>query len=351
MDADASIFYLRRDGCHPTEHKSITTPLDKGGGMMVKMLTQGGCMHLKQRAYESEEDYWRLRSFLRQVFIANRQREYSWQTARLDYWWWFGNPDLEHYRLEDVIWIWENEAGDIAAFLTPESHAMAYLNVDPACRSAELETAMLETAEARLAEPDAQGRCKVTAWAHQGDRLREAILTQRGYIKGDWPEYQRRRSLDGPLPEAKPRDGFIVRSLGNVDELPARAWVSWRAFHPDEPAEKYIGWEWYPDIQRCPLYRHDLDLVVAAPDGTLAAFCTVWFDDVTRTGYFEPVGVAPEYQGRGLGKAVMCEGLRRIKHLGAAYATVTGFSEAANALYASVMSRDYLLMERWEKSF
>ena len=83
----------------------------------------------------------------------------------------------------------------------------------------------------------------------------------------------------------------------------------------------------------------------------IAAFCTVWFDDVTRTGEFEPVGVAPEYQGRGLGKAIMCEGLRRLKRLGAADATVAGYSEAANALYASVMSPDHLLMERWEKSW
>lgn len=308
-------------------------------------------MQLKRRTYESEADYWRLRSFLRRVFITNGRREFSWQTARLDYWWWFGNPDLEHYRFEDVIWIWETEAGEIAAFLTPESHAMAYLNVDPALRSAELENDMLDTAERYLSEPDRRdpdGRCKVTAWAHQGDKLRQDILEARGYVKGDWPEYQRRRTLD-TLPEANPRKGFTIRSLGDIDELPARAWVSWRAFHPTEHAENYMGWEWYPHIQQCPLYRRDLDLVVTAPDGTLAAFCTVWFDDVTRTGYFEPVGVAPEYQGQGLGKAIMCEGLRRLKRLGAVYATVTGFSEAANALYASVMSPDYLLMERWEK--
>ncbi|MBZ0289921.1 MAG: GNAT family N-acetyltransferase [Anaerolineae bacterium] len=308
-------------------------------------------MQFKLRAYESEEDYWRLRAFLRRVYIANGHHEYSWQTSRLDYWWWFGNPELEHYRFEDVIWLWEDDAGEIVAFLTPESHAMAYLNVDPARRSAELEMAMLETAELRLAERDETGKCKVTAWAHADDRMRQDILQARGYVKGDWPEYQRRRSLDGPLPEAKPLDGYVMRSLGDVDELPARAWVSWRAFHPDGPEEDYIGWKWYPSIQRCPLYRRDLDLVVAAADGSLAAFCTVWFDDVTRTGYFEPVGVAPECQGRGLGKAIMCEGLRRLKQLGGAYATVTGFSDAANALYASVMSREYLLMERWEKSF
>jgi hypothetical protein len=101
-----------------------------------------------------------------------------------------------------------------------------------------------------------------------------------------------------------------VRALGEVEELPARSWASWRAFHPDEPDERYQGWEWYHNIQRIPLYRRDLDVVAVAPNGEIASFCTVWFDDVTRTGVFEPVGTAPEHQRRGLGKAVMCEGLQ-----------------------------------------
>ena len=47
------------------------------------------------------------------------------------------------------------------------------------------------------------------------------------------------------------------------------------------------------------------------PDGELAAFCTVWVDPETRTAVFEPVGTHPNHQKRGLGKAVMTEGLRR----------------------------------------
>jgi predicted N-acetyltransferase YhbS len=59
----------------------------------------------------------------------------------------------------------------------------------------------------------------------------------------------------------------------------------------------------------------------------------------------------PEHQRRGLGKAVMCEGLRRVKRMGATLATVGGFSVAANALYASVMSPEYELQTPWSKTF
>jgi mycothiol synthase len=138
-----------------------------------------------------------------------------------------------------------------------------------------------------------------------------------------------------------------VRALGDVEELPARSWASWKAFHPNDPDKDYEGWEWYHNIQRIPLYRRDLDIVAVAPNGEFAAFCTVWYDDVTRAGYFEPVGTAPAHQRRGLGKAVMCKALRRLKRMGAAIATAGGYTQAANALYASVVSTEYELFEPW----
>jgi predicted N-acetyltransferase YhbS len=125
--------------------------------------------------------------------------------------------------------------------------------------------------------------------------------------------------------------------------------VSWRVFHPDDPDDQSEGWEWYSNIQRAPLYRRDLDVVAVAPGGEFASFCTVWFDDVTRTGAFEPVGTAPAHQQRGVGKAVMCEGLRRLKRMGATMAYVGSFSAHAHALYASVGFTDYDLCEPWVK--
>jgi GNAT superfamily N-acetyltransferase len=143
----------------------------------------------------------------------------------------------------------------------------------------------------------------------------------------------------------------VIRALGDVEELPARSFVSWRAFHPDEPDDKYEGWEWYRNVQRAPLYRRDLDLVAVAPGGDFASFCTIWFDDVTRTGVFEPVGTAPAHRRRGLGKALLYEGLRRLKRIGATMAYVGSYSAEAHALYASAGFTQYDLCEEWEKAF
>jgi GNAT superfamily N-acetyltransferase len=141
----------------------------------------------------------------------------------------------------------------------------------------------------------------------------------------------------------------LIRALEDESELPARSWISWKAFHPHEPEEKYEGWEWYRNVQRAPLYRRDLDLVAAAPGGELVAFCTLWFDDVTHTAAFEPVGTHPAYQCKGLGRAIMAEGLRRVRELGATLCTVGSYSEAAGKLYASVGFTAYELSEPWVK--
>lgn len=302
------------------------------------------------RACQCDDDYWRIRAFLRDVFLRNQRLELSWQVARLDYWRYFGNEHLEHYPLHEAVTFLETSDGRIAGVVTPESRGQAYLLVDPDLRTLELEKLMLDTAETHLAEPDENGKRQLTVWATRHDDLRAGMLRAGGYTLGDWPEVQYGRSLGVPIPAPVPVPGYTIRSLGERSELPARCWTSWRVFHPDEPDANYRGWEWYPSIQHCPLYRRDLDLVAATDDGEIAAFTTVWYDDVTRTGYFEPVGTSPAHQRKGLARQVMYEGLRRLKALGGVHATVAGYSEAANALYASVMGPSVSCLERWHRT-
>ncbi|MFN2196164.1 MAG: GNAT family N-acetyltransferase [Anaerolineales bacterium] len=308
-------------------------------------------MKLARRNYRSEDDYWRIRQFLRDVYLLNHRHEHSWQVYRFDYWRWHVNLNIVKDSLEEKIFLWEVESGQLAAVLNPEGGHDAVFQVHPTWRTSSLEAEMLETAEASLGRSTESGRRRLVVWAAREDAARRTLLSQRGYRTEDWPEYQRRRSLDGEFPTAAVPEGYTVRALGDADELPARSWLSWRAFHPDEPDENYEGWQWYRNIQRCPLYRQDLDIVAAAPDGTLAAFCTVWFDDVTRTGSFEPVGTAPEHQKLGLGKAVMAAGLRRLQQLGATLATVGSYGPAAHALYKSVGFLEYDLSDPWVKEF
>jgi mycothiol synthase len=306
-------------------------------------------MKLTMRPYQTEEDYWRVRAFLREVMLLNNMREKSWHVARLDYWRWHVAANCQDRdSIADLVFMWETADDQLAAVLNPEGEGDAHLQVHPELRTAELEDEMLAVAEEHLAA-DREGKRVLAVWSDDQDALRLAVLKRRGYAKGKWVEHQWQRDLDAPVPDAPVPPGYTVRALGDGDELPARSWASWRGFHPDEPDEAYEGWEWYLNIQRCPLYRRDLDIVAVAPGGEIASFCTLWYDDVTRSAYIEPVATVPEHLRRGLARATITEGLRRIKLMGATRAFVGGYEPGPNALYASVLSAGHDRSEQWVK--
>ena len=305
-------------------------------------------MQLTQRRATGEDDYWRVRRLLRATWRPGAPWELNWSVVRWDYCRWHGWENIEHLRPQDCVYLWEGSDGTIAAVVHPEDRGAVFQQVLPAVRSPDLEEAMIAVAEQHLAAPIVEGRHRLQIWANEHDGLRQAALSRRGYRRTGEAEYQRRRELAEPVAPVAPPPGFAVRAL-RPDELPARSLLSWHVFHPDAPAADYKGWEWYPNVQRCPLYRRDLDLVAEAPDGTLAAFATVWFDDVNRHAVFEPVGTGPAFRRLGLGHAIMTEGLRRAAHLGALTAGVGSYSPRAHALYESVGFTDYARSECWEK--
>jgi mycothiol synthase len=253
--------------------------------------------------------------------------------------------------LEKDVYLWETGEGKIAAVLNRESAGQAFLQIHPLFKTPELEEKMIIQAEECLRAPSRKGGLVLWAWSDSADYQRLEILERCGYTHiAEADEQQWRRNLELPIPDNPIRDGYTIRALGDVSELPSRCWASWRAFHADEPAENYHSdWSWYQNIQSAPLYRRDLDLVVIAPSGEVAAFTTLWYDDVTRCGYFEPVGTMPEHQRRGLARSLLCEGMRRLKRMGATQTATFGGDLPANALYQSVFGPDFDLTMPWEK--
>lgn len=246
------------------------------------------------RPYQSEEDYWRMREFLRRVFGANSRLERSWHVARLDYARWHLCLNCDKVRLEDIVFLWETDCAhsreqEMVAIVMPEGGpGEAHLMIHPDYHTAELEEEMLSIAEERLASTGPDGLRKLCVWSPEQNSLRQSILGKRGYEKRNAAECQ---------------------------------------------------------------WRRDLDLVAIAPDGAVAAFCTIWFDDVTRSAYVEPLATVPAHRRLGLGRALLTEGLRRLQRMGAMRAFVGGFSPAANALYASVMGPEHELYEPWVKKW
>ncbi|MCB9451397.1 MAG: GNAT family N-acetyltransferase [Anaerolineaceae bacterium] len=291
---------------------------------------------LTMRPYQCDEDYWQIRAFMREVYLGNNRREIGWQASRFDYWRWHMVENVQIVDLlENAIFLWETEAGRLVAVLNADSQTEAILTIHPDFLTPELEADMLTVAEQHLGTPGQP----FFAFLHERTPARQPLLQQLGYTVGKGkPEHQWRRDLTLPLPAVALREGYAVRPINDLDsgEWQQRSWVSWRAFHPDEPDTDYEGWEWSLNWKRSPLYRRDLDIVATTPDQRIAAYCVLWLDDVTRTALFDPVAVMPEYQRLGLGRGIMLEAMHHAQAMGAVLATVSGYDAPANALYRSL---------------
>ena len=305
---------------------------------------------MKFRRYYNEKDYGRLRDFFRQVFLINQRLEHSWHVARLDYWRWHLVLNCQICEpMEKSLTIWESEDQQIAGVLLPVGQGEIRLHVHPHMRSAELEREMLQEAERYLPALLESGAGMLYLPVFSDDVMRQEILAQQGYLKVEGLAHHWWRDLDHPIPEMTPPAGYLIRSMGAESEHPARSWASWRAFHSDEPQEAYDGdWSWYRNVQAAPLYRQDLDIVAVAQEGEIAAFCTIYYDEFTRAAVCVLVGTAAEHWRRGLGKAVMLEGMRRLQNLGCQRVFASAYDPPAYALYSSVMD-SVKVTELWRK--
>ncbi len=290
----------------------------------------------------TETDYFRVRNFLREVFLLNDRLEHSWHVARLDYWRWHFIATCQFTApFEQVTTAWETQNGELAAVLHPLSHDEIRLHIHPRFRSPQLENEIFAYAEACY--PDA------CVPVFSDDVLRREVLAARGFTQRPGWNHHYWRDLTDPLPAPPNPDGYVIRSMGDESEHPARSWCSWRAFHANEPDCNYNGdHSWYCNIQSAPLYRRDLDIVAATPAQEIAAFCTIYYDDYTRSAVTVLVGVAAKHWRRGLGKSVIAEGLRRLKHLGCTRVFSTANEDPADALYRSGMT-DMKVTDTWIK--
>lgn len=136
--------------------------------------------------------------------------------------------------------------------------------------------------------------------------------------------------LSQKLPAPEPPAGTRLRSV-TADDLDARVEVHRAA---------WVGSQFdrnrYAEIQARSSYRQDLDIVLEEAD-TFGSYCVCWADERSAVGHFEPVGTRAEWRGRGAGRAVILEGLRRLQTAGMRWARVStaGFNAPAQALYES----------------
>jgi GNAT superfamily N-acetyltransferase len=123
-------------------------------------------------------------------------------------------------------------------------------------------------------------------------------------------------------------DGYRVRSVraGEEDarvEVHRQAWRPATLPWPGDPPPSVTAdttsrftAALYAQVRATWLYDPAFDLVVEAPDGSLAACCIAWWDPVIGCAEIEPVGVVPEHRRRGLAGAMCRQVIEQVRAAG-----------------------------------
>jgi GNAT superfamily N-acetyltransferase len=245
--------------------------------------------------------------------------------------------------------LWETAGGRLVGVVHPEGETgnEAFLELDPDHRH--LQPAMLDWVEAHIAvRRDGVRVLDMVTWDY--DLPRRQLLTARGYSMLESGIWLRRLRFGGWSPaEAALADGYRLRTTVSGREDAARmATLLNAAFN----RSIHTAAEYATFMAESPSFRHDLNLVAVAGDGSFAAHVGVTLDEVNRNGVFEPVCTHPAHVRRGLARALLFEGIRRLRALDAATADVeTGDAEAANAFYASCGFTEEYRAHTWRREW
>ncbi len=244
------------------------------------------------------------------------------------------------------VGLWANDQDQLLAWAVMQS---PFWTIDCVCRpdlDDQLYGQILVWANDRAQQilPASGGRPTwfVMVFAHQAGRIRH--LKQAGFAcqsnmgEDSWEKVWLRHT--DPLPVAsKLPANLTIRPLAGPGEVEAYV-----ALHQAVFESRNMTVEWRNRTFYHPSYTPHTDLVAAAPDGRLAAFCIGWLDQDSlapaplMVGQIEPLGVHADWRGQGLGQAILLECLRRLRQAGAGpiYVETDAFRSAALGLYESV---------------
>lgn len=272
-------------------------------------------MNITQRTYQTP-DFDRVSHLLWQHFQP-LNRDGNWLQAAWEYM--HFHPAFDETALSR-IGIWESDGALVAVAHYESNLGEAFFQVHP--QFTHLKPNLLAYAEAHLWNENEQGRRQLQVYCNDFDLELEALLTSRGYrLEPRFPRPMSAFDIPQPFPAITLPDGFRLKSLADDNNLRQVHRVLWRGFnHPGEPPEKELDDR--RKMQSGPHFRHDLTIVVESPGGDFVSFCGMWFDEINRIAYVEPVATDPDFRRLGLGKAAVWEGIRRCGALGATMAFV-----------------------------
>jgi GNAT superfamily N-acetyltransferase len=300
---------------------------------------------MKTRKYSGEKDLVLLQDFNAQAIAVTDHCGYL-HPGDIPHHIYNGN---KYYDPVEIITIWEDAQGIVAWMLVQPRFKSFDAQVRPDFRGGDFEREVLKETEILLLEIMQKYNVssdKIYADAFRGDTPRIQVLSELGWEPDNDLPYVLNHMEITPVHLPNLPEGFSYRSARGVEDAATLAEVHNAAFNP-------TNWtpELYQKVMGSPGYDPERELVIQAPDGSFAAFCVIWFDNLNRTGSFEPVGTHRDFHRRGFGRAIMLYGMQKMAAAGMQYATVGHFgdNEAARGLYQSLGFKPWHLQDGFTK--
>jgi len=230
--------------------------------------------------------------------------------------------------------LWQSAGDEPLAFAVVDGYNNLIFEIDPLAGD-ELagEIVAWGAAQLRQMQPDPAGEMPtLDASCPAGDAARIALLERHGFVQQAVRSLRLERRLDEPLPEAVLPAGFSIRPLRAPQEIEA-----WVALHRAAFGTQHMTVAERQAMMSGADYDPLIDLVVEAPDGSLAASCVCWInrEENALTGHTDPLATHPAYQRRGLARALLAQGMQLLKARGMQVAALGTSSENAAMLAAA----------------
>lgn len=275
-----------------------------------------------RRAYTGEKDLQSIAALLAAVRGPDLLEQYP------------AAGDLEELlslqRVRDNTRLWWNTDDGLSAFALVDHYHNLWFETKRDDTAAEIEREIIDWGVRCIQKEITQSGEESTldASCRDDDTRRIALLEERGFIRQEITTIHLARSLMDPLPAPQPPEGFTMRPAAGEGEVEALVRLHRSAFGTENmTVEERLA------MMRAQDYDRQLDLLVTAPDGRMAAYCLCSFDRVRDNkrggvqGAIDTIATHPDFQGLGLAKALLLAGMMKLKQRGADRAVMSTSSE------------------------
>lgn len=228
--------------------------------------------------------------------------------------------------------LWHDGEGRLIGFALVDHYHNLLFEFEPQHLTPEIESEIIAWGSACIQRAmQAQGETlTLDASCHADDAARLAFLERCGFVQQEERSLHMVCPLDQPLPAPQIPEGFTVRHVTGEEEVEALVALHRAAFGTENmTVEERLA------MMHAPEYDAALDLVAVSADGRLAAYCmcSISEEENARTGrnesYTDPVATHPDFQRRGLARALLLTGLHALQQRGVENAVLGTSSENA----------------------